>query len=422
MWRSIFGNFGIRVLSALLNLGLVILFSQLTGAIGKGEQSLLLTSIAILTIFDSLVGGAALVYLSSRFSWLGLLGASYIWIVVISCSAFVTLFMLDVFTLNYLFHVVMLSALSATSSVHASLLLGQQRLKMYNLITISIPLLTFLTCMAQWFLFNQLNYQVALYVAFASSLIISIVGVLRFFPATQTMGHSWLSIWKNMFTLGFYNQLAHVTQLLSFRASYYILEQYKGEAAVGVFSNASSITESIWLIATSISLWQYAVISNAQDQKYTIQLTEKLTRFGMFAALVAVVFFLLLPPSFYQLVFGPDFGSLQSLMWFLAPGVWVFTYALVVGHYFSGHGRYVVNAAASGVGLVLSLSISWLLIPQLGALGAAIAASLSYLATSLVVLYYFLKDGASFSLFPSRAEFKQLFTQMRMILRKSSYE
>jgi Na+-driven multidrug efflux pump len=58
----------------------------------------------------------------------------------------------------------------------------------------------------------------------------------------------------------------------------------------------------------------------------------------------------------------------------------------------------------------------------LGALGAAIAASLSYLATSLVVLYYFLKDGASFSLFPSRAEFKQLFTQIRMILRKSSYE
>ena len=76
MWRSIFGNFGVRVLSALLNLGLVILFSQLTGAVGKGEQSLLLTSIAILTIFDSLVGGAALVYLSSRFAWLGLLGAS----------------------------------------------------------------------------------------------------------------------------------------------------------------------------------------------------------------------------------------------------------------------------------------------------------------------------------------------------------
>ena len=73
MWRSIFGNFGVRVLSALLNFGLVILFSQLTGAVGKGEQSLLLTSVAIITIFDSLIGGAALVYLSSRFPWLRLM-------------------------------------------------------------------------------------------------------------------------------------------------------------------------------------------------------------------------------------------------------------------------------------------------------------------------------------------------------------
>lgn len=419
MWRSIFGNFGVRVLSALLNLGLVILFSQLTGAVGKGEQSLLLTSIAILTIFDSLVGGAALVYLSSRFSWIGLLGASYIWIVWISISAFFILFFLDVFTTTYLLHVVLLSAISAVCAVHASLLLGQQRLKAFNFIQLAVPLLTFLTCAAQWYFQEALNYELALYVAYISSLIISIFAVFRFIPAKQTMSSSWLSIWKKMFALGFYNQLAHVLQLLSFRASYYILEQYKGEAAVGVFSNASSITESIWLIATSISLWQYAVISNAQDQQYTIQLTEKLIRFGMLAALLGVLFFLLLPASFYQLVFGSDFGGLRALMWALAPGVWMFTYALVVGHYFSGHGRYAINALASGVGLVLSLSASMLLIPSYGALGAAIAASISYGATSIVVLRYFLKDGATFSLFPRKAEFIQLFTQMRVSWRKN---
>lgn len=418
MWRSIFGNFSVRVLSALLNLGLVILFSQLTGAVGKGEQSLLLTSIAILTIFDSLVGGAALVFLSSRFAWLGLLGASYIWIVFVSIVAFVSLWFLDFFPMNYLVNVVVLSAIGATGSVHSALLLGQQRLKIYNLISLSIPLLTFFTCAAQWYFLGELQYEVALYVSYVSSLIISILGLLNFFPSQQTTRHSWLVIWKKMFALGFYNQLAHVLQLLSFRASYYILEQYKGQAAVGVFSNASSITESIWLIATSISLWQYAVIANAQDQNYTIQLTEKLTRFGMLAALLGVLFFLLLPSVFYQLVFGPDFGGLQALMWTLAPGVWIFTYALVVGHYFSGHGRYDINALASGVGLALSLAASWLLIPNYGTMGAAFAASISYIATSLVVLRYFKKDGGTFSLFPRKVELTQLFTQMRMSWRK----
>jgi Na+-driven multidrug efflux pump len=62
------------------------------------------------------------------------------------------------------------------------------------------------------------------------------------------------------------------------------------------------------------------------------------------------------------------------------------------------------------------------LIPNYGAVGAAIAASISYIATSLVVLYYFLKDGASFSLFPSKVELFQLITQMRTMWRKTHYE
>jgi O-antigen/teichoic acid export membrane protein len=264
-----------------------------------------------------------------------------------------------------------------------------------------------------------LDYIDALYVSYMVALLTSCIAIWRFFPQQEQEVVSRKMIWQRLFKLGFYNQLAHVLQLLSFRASYYILEQFHGTSAVGVFSNASSITESIWLIASSISLWQYATISNTQDQQYTIQITEKLSRFGMLAAFFGVGFFLFLPPDFYQFVFGADFGGLQKLMWALAPGVWVFTYALVVGHYFSGHGRYWVNALASGVGLVFSLLASFIFIPMYGAIGAALAASMSYTATSLVVLRYFLKDGAQFSVFPSKEELLQLFTQMRVLWRKS---
>jgi O-antigen/teichoic acid export membrane protein len=419
MWRSIFGNFGVRVLSALLNLGLVILFSQLTGAVGKGEQSLLLTSVAIITIFDSLVGGAALVYLSSRYAWTQLIKASYAWILVVSTFAFLILEAFHVFETKYLLHIILLSAISSVSSVHASLLLGQQRLKVFNLVQILVPLLTFSTCVGQWLVNQPLDYIDALYVSYLVALLTSCIAIWRFFPQQEQEKVGRKMIWQRLFKLGFYNQLAHVLQLLSFRASYYILEQFHGTSAVGVFSNASSITESIWLIATSISLWQYATISNAQDQQYTIQITEKLSRFGMLAAFFGVGFFLLLPPDFYRYVFGSDFGGLQMLMWALAPGVWIFTYALVVGHYFSGHGRYWVNALASGVGLAFSLLASFIFIPIYGAMGAALAASISYTATSLVVLRYFLKDGATFSLFPSKVEFIQLFNQMRVSWRKN---
>lgn len=66
MVRKILGNFGVRLLSAIMNLMIAIVVSQYIGATGKGEQSLVLTMIAIVTIFDNMVGGASIVYLTNK--------------------------------------------------------------------------------------------------------------------------------------------------------------------------------------------------------------------------------------------------------------------------------------------------------------------------------------------------------------------
>lgn len=417
MWRSIFSNFGMRVLAAMLNLGLVILFSQVGGLIGKGEQSLLLTSIAILTIFDALVGGAALVNFSKRFAWSILLRTSYAWILCLTFAAGMVLYVLEVFSPIYLLNVLFLSVLSAVVAVHSSLLLGQKCFVAYNLIQISIPLLTFLTCLFQYYFDGKLNYEMALYLAFGSALMLSSFLVWQHSPKVQTAPYSFGLLLKQLLTYGTFNQMAHVFQLLSFRASFYFLEYYHGKGTVGLFSNASSLTESVWLIATSISLWQYAVIANSDDSKYNIELTEKLTRFGMTTAFLACLTLAILPGSFYGFLFGADFAALHPIMWLLAPGVWLFSYALIVGHYFSGHGRYQVNALASGIGLIISLIGSVVFIPSYGTQGAAVAASLSYLVTSAIVFWYFKKEGGQFTLFLHIEELKSFQTQVRQRLR-----
>ena len=417
MWRSIFSNFSVRVLAAILNLGLVILFSQVGGLIGKGEQSLLLTSIAILTIFDALIGGAALVNFSTRFAWSILLRTSYVWILCLTFVAGLLLYVLEVFSPIYLLNVLFLSMLSAVTAVHSSLLLGQKRFVAYNLIQISIPLLTFFTCLFQYYFFGKLYYEWSLYLAFGFALVLSSYFIWYYWPKGQTVPHTFGYLFKQLLSYGTFNQLAHVFQILSFRASFYFLEYYHGKGTVGLFSNASSLTESVWLIATSISLWQYAVIANSNDSKYNIQLTEKLTRFGMTTAFLACLTLAILPGSFYGFLFGADFAALHPIMWLLAPGVWLFSYALIVGHYFSGHGRYQVNALASGIGLIVSLIGAILLIPSYGTEGAAVAASLSYFVTSAIVFLYFKKAGGQFTLFLQFEELKSFQTQVRQRLR-----
>ena len=419
MFRKIAANFGVRVGSALLNLILAILFSQVLGPEGKGEQSLLLTTVAIVIILDGLVGGASLVYLSSRLSWKRLIFAAYVWCVLVSGLTFLALVSVFHFSAQSALNIVILSALSSFTSVNASLLLGKEKLKAYNAIQLIVPILTLLVVLIQYYILQSIFYEWALFTAYMSSLLLSIL-LLDLHWSKQEDASKWSIIWQQLFQFGFMNQLAHVLQLLSFRLTFYLLDAQGAHAGVGLMSNASSITESIWLVASSISLWQYAVISNSSDVQYNQQITEKLARFGMLVSLLVLIVFLLLPTEFYSFVFGKSFGGIRILMFTLAPGVWVFTYALIVGHYFSGIGKYSVNALSSGVGLVVCYFSSLFLIPQYTETGAGLAMSVSYISTSMVVAYFFFKAGGKLSIFPNFTEIKVLFARLFRVVIKDT--
>ena len=64
--------------------------------------------------------------------------------------------------------------------------------------------------------------------------------------------------------------------MLSFRMSFYVLNRFHGEGAVGIYSNG-------------ISLVQYARISNTEDRDYSQKLTVQLSKASTVLSLFIVV-------------------------------------------------------------------------------------------------------------------------------------
>ena len=422
MVRKILGNFGVRLLSAIVNLMIAIIVSQYLGASGKGEQSLVLTMIAIVTIFDNMVGGASIVYLTNKLRIRELFVASYLWTLIVSVFSYIVLVLVELVPDKFILSVVILSTVSSIVSIHSSVLLGKEKLKAFNLLSFLVPIISLLALLFQFSLnWNRTAdaYVYALCAAFGITLLVSILLIMGHVKKDTAFqfSNTWRTF-KSLFYYGFQNQLAHVFQLLSFRISYFFLQRDCGEAEVGIYSNAVSVIESIWMISTSISLWQYAKISNSTDVNYTKTITQQLTKYGLLTAFVALTVLLFIPADFYSWLFGKEFRGLNELMWSLAPGIWVFNYALIIGHYFSGHGKYYVNAIASGIGLIVTCASAYYFIPTLKIQGAAISASISYFITSLVVILYFRKEGANFVVFPSFGELKTTIGQLKQHLTK----
>jgi O-antigen/teichoic acid export membrane protein len=296
---------------------------------------------------------------------------------------------------KYALHIALLAAINSFTAVNCSVLLGKENIKASNIIGFFQVFITVVTLLIVFFTKYALNiygYLDSLYAAYIGSFILSLFFLL---PYRSDKGNDDIPYPKAiamLFRFGFLNQLAHISQLLSFRVSYYFLDSYAGYQAVGIYSNAVSI-ESVWMISSSIAVVQYSRIANTTDNKTNQNLTAEFVRISLLVTFIVLIPVVLLPASFYSFVFGKDFFDINRIMWCLAPGILVFVNALIIGHYFSGSGKYQVNTLGSTLGLIITIILSFLLIPRFGYLGAAITASISYLATSVFVTWFFCREA-----------------------------
>lgn len=393
MFNKIISTFGIKIIIAAINLAIVILLSQETGAAGKGEASVIITSIAFINIICSFIGGPPLVYLVPRENLFQLIFISYIWSLLISTGAYLVLFLTNLIPFEFVIHVAILSFLNAVISTNLTILLGKEKILGRNLLALLQSLLIIIILLIFFYFYKEKNvfaYISSLYNAFAAVAIVSFLFLLPSIKKSNFDGLFTLILKASRF--GFYNQAGHVMQFLSLRISYYFLLRYAGEASVGVYSNAVSLAESIWLISNSMAMVQYARIANNENTRENQQLTLRLIKASTIFCVFGIIPLLFLPEDFYEWLFGAEFSSVKTVILLLSPGIVIYNLELIISHYFSGTGRYHINTLGNLTGLIVTILLTTILIPNYGIREAAIVASLSYASTALFLTWKFFKQ------------------------------
>lgn len=419
MLKKIIHTFGINAFSAALNMGVAILLSQFLGPSGKGNQSLILTTISFILIFSNLVGGATIVYLVPRYKSILLIIPSYLWTVLMSLVSYFILKITGLIESKYIIHVCILAIIYSVSSIHSNVLIGKQKIKESNNLVL-LQSVSLVVCLLVSFIVLRIffinSYITALYISMGLSMVISTFLISASFKEIDLKNYKpYLPVMKQMFTFGFQNQVAHITQMLSFRLSYYVIEEYIGIAAVGVYSNGISIAESIWMVAKSMSLVQYSFISNSTNRDESARITLLLVKAGLFASLLLLIPLILIPVEAYVFIFGQGFAGIKPVIISLLPGVLIYNVSILFGHYFSGTGRYSINGKISAIGLIVSVILYFTLIPMFAIRGAGIATSLSYLFTSALFLWYFARENRNWRtyLIPRWNDFALVITELK---------
>ncbi|MFA5417069.1 MAG: polysaccharide biosynthesis C-terminal domain-containing protein [Bacteroidales bacterium] len=393
MINKILGTAGTRVLNAIFNTVILIVLTRELGSAGFGIISLIILAITILQLLIDLVAGSGIIYFTTRKPIIQLLVPAYIWILmVLMLYLMITLIAPGFFPNSYYwivpkdfeFHILFLTLLNALMLTHYNLLIGLTRIKTYNTIFVIQSSILIVSVLVMYFILDKksvLSFVYSMYFAYGTGTVLSLISVAGHLKRGSLKG--WFTTAKAVIGYGFTSQLANVLHIGNKRFSFYILKYFSGVSAVGIYSAGAQLTEGLRLIGQSISLVQFSTIASQDRQEYSRQLTIRLMKLSLTVTLFALILLLVVPSSFYTLIFKKDFSDLKLIIAGLSPGVLALAANTIFSGYFSGVGQPKISLIVNAIGMVVTLISAWLLIPLLGYTGAALAASLSY--TSSVV-------------------------------------
>lgn len=369
-----------RCATAGISLLIVVLCSRELGAEGMGKISLLVLAITIISLVTGLWGGAGLVYLTPRHANRHLLGMGYVWSLLGSVLCTLPLYVFNLYPEEFGWHVALLGALVSAANVNMYLLLGRERIKAHNAITLLQSVALALVVIVHFYVLHGREVMVYLWGMYASHAMVFSASFLVLWRSRSGGKHafSWLETGKATFRYSFQVQLGSVMQLLNYRLPYYLIEHVAGLGVLGKFSVAVQVAEAIWIIARSVSLVLYSKISNLADKAKAAEWTLLLFKANLLATFVALLVLLCIPSVFFMALFGKDFDAVKLVLLGLAPGILAVAGTTQFSTYFSGVGKIGINVWGSFIGLLATLAFGVLLVTFYGIMGAAVTCSVSY--------------------------------------------
>jgi O-antigen/teichoic acid export membrane protein len=372
---------------AVLSIVLLLLNSNVLGTEGLGTIGIIVLEITIYLLISNVICGGSLIYYSSRKKVNELMIAAYLWILLSAGAYYLIISLVPVLSSDYLNSIVLLGFLQSVITANLSLLAGQQRFKVFNLVALSQAIIQISSLCIFFFLLDErsiASFIQSTLIAYSFAVVFSFI---RLIPTIEKeIKLPTLALFKELIHYGFYLQIANVTQLMNYRLNYFLLDYFSGRASVGQFMAGVQLSEGLLLPSKSIGTVQYAKISSQKSKTKAARLTVTLLKVTLLLTIPITVLLILLPEVVYTTLLSADFNRTPEVISVMGIGIIALAGEIILSRYFSGTGQQKINAVSSTVGLAVTVIAGFTLIPIYGLLGAAACASLSYLSIFIFLL------------------------------------
>lgn len=366
-----------RALLLAFTTAVILLNTRVLGASGQGEVAWIQVGILVVTGFSGFLAGGAVVYLQKEIPLRAMLIPGHSWLIASAVLGTWAGISTGFLPAEHFGAMAGLGWLQGVIIFHSQLLLADHRIRKHNVLQMMQGGLLLAALLMAFF--GMDNQSIGAFVgALAASL--GLTAALSIFWASKLpaidAAHSPMKVVRKLWKFGRSAQTGALLQMLTNRSNLSILAQSSaGLAASGVYSIAYYGLEAMWLVPRALAPLVYTRTAAEEDRSIRMNATQKALGKALLGTAALLVVAVLIPDTWLAWVFG--FDGIQPVVHALAPAALFGAAASIIAHHLSGIGKHHWNAATSGVGLVTLLTLAREWTPELGAVGAAWAASVA---------------------------------------------
>jgi O-antigen/teichoic acid export membrane protein len=186
--------------------------------------------------------------------------------------------------------------------------------------------------------------------------------------------------------------------------------------ALGLYTVAVNVSELLWILPDSLSLVMYNKIAAAPSQQERVRLTDQVHRALLVIMIGLGILFAGLGHWLILFMYGKAYVNAALPLALLVPGTVVWSSFKIISKFFGASGMPGKSSFIAIVGSVVGIGLYFLLIPPFGLIGAAVASSTGYIATTglAIHIYYRMVSPEKPHLFKcSILDFSWLFRQLK---------
>jgi O-antigen/teichoic acid export membrane protein len=428
--------FGVNVFLLPLGIATSILIARTVGPAGKGSLDLIIATAALLAMvlgvslpqgvtFVIAQGKAAANVIASQLVVVSIVQA-LIALLALSILRFTNYF--ETFLPNWgwwiVAGVVLYVWVDLISKFWSAILTGQQQIAVVNnsefIGRVAQFSSLFVLYGVLYFSGRQLSVGFLFLVAFAASALIGVLMLASLGVKFQLSRD--LSGLKAAWAFAVPCYAANLAQFLNYKLDVFVVGYFAGRESVGRYTLAVSLAQLLWLMSSSVASVLLPKVAASSDPDVIVDHTTRVCRLSLWATAAGALALAVMAIPVIPVVYGEAFRpSIMALLCIL-PGIVVFSVATVLAAFIAGKGKPQLNLMVSGLSLIVTIALDFILIPRLNIVGAALASTASYSLSALMLIGFFKREtGASLRqiLLPTGDDVRMLLSLLRFRLSSS---